>query len=170
VEIFQKGTTQFLQVIVQDAYGAPVHGATVHARLFRNSDSYYLDTATNTFVNSGGNSDMLLIELPGTGLYRVPYDQTLDGGGVERSYTAIYQISTPYASTTFDTLYFYDTTLTDIKGTGWGAAVKRPTLMNLANKDGNYTYDPTQSSLETISELITPTGAGSAENYNTEGF
>ena len=171
MEVFQVKTVQFLQVIVQDADGYPVHGATVHAQVFRNSDNAYLDTTTNTFVTLGGNSNILLAELEETGLYRARFDQTLDNGGVDRYYTVIYTISAPYASLTFDSIHFTDVMLDEVKGQGWEQAAIKPSLMHLANKDSNSTFAPNTDSLEALEEKIGTGGTGgSSESYNTEAL
>ena len=172
MEEYQRGTTQYLQVIVQDEDGAPVHGATVHATVYRDLDAFYLDSTSNTFVSSGGNSEILLTELGTSSLYRAPFDQTWDNGGVDRTYTVVYVISAPYGAMVLDTLSFYDKELEEIKGDGWNAASEKPDLMAIANKDNNDTFNPATDSLEAISDGGGGGGGsgGHGENYNSEGL
>ena len=161
MELYQKGSQNYLQVLVQDEDGIPVHSAMVTASLHRNSDNHYLDGITNTFVSSGGNLNLSFSELGASGLYRFLFDQSWDVSGVNQTYTVIYSIASPFVAITYDTLSFFDLSLDDIKGVGWSLALHKPDLMSMANKTNAHAFDPVAHSLEALSDI--------RENYNTEG-
>ena len=163
---YQKGTSQYLQILVLDKLGAPVTGLNpddVTIMIYRDSDGAYLDSVSGLFVLSGGDAENNTTELNTLGIYRFLFDQSIDTTDNE-TYTIVYSVKQPYVTSELEAITFRDVNLDDIKGIGWDSASVRPTLMNLANKDANYSYNNAQHSLEKQSEDGT---VSSGENFNS---